>query len=389
MTTHTWFENTIWGGMCALFKITNSYNHRRRLRKIYNEVLQEQESQGVPTEERKSDMEPDETEDAEQIPPEIQSPDLETSHHQNVEEECLPKGVITDTVHVVVTDEEDDEQEHTQSPDLETSHHQNVEEECLPKGVITDTVHVVVTDEEDDEQEHTQSPDLETSHHQNVEEECLPKGVITDTVHVVVTDEEDDEQEHTQSPDLEETLPLNTPTQQQEKLYCLCRQPNYEHEPYVECKKCKDWFHPFCVGARTHEDLEWISPWFCPNCSSQPPKKPKKAARRLFSKQESIEDKEICDRDERREDTDSNTSSPEVSSRSDSSDECCPECYQIPFSRAEWEDIKPVDTEKGTSGHLGGTWWKMHPLMNGFKRCCRYTESSWEGGGARGKSLGS
>ena len=33
--------------------------------------------------------------------------------------------------------------------------------------------------------------------------------------------------------------------------------------------------------------------------------------------------------------------------------------------------------------------WKMHPLMNGFKRCCRYTESSWEGGGARGKSLGS
>ncbi|KAL0993878.1 hypothetical protein UPYG_G00115090, partial [Umbra pygmaea] len=24
--------------------------------------------------------------------------------------------------------------------------------------------------------------------------------------------------------------------------------------------------------------------------------------------------------------------------------------------QAEWEDIKPVDTEKGTSGHLGGTW---------------------------------
>ncbi|KAL1023682.1 hypothetical protein UPYG_G00044510 [Umbra pygmaea] len=158
MTQHTWSENTIWGGMCALFMITNSYNHRRRLRDIYNEVLQEWEA---PCEEHISDLELEGSEDAEELPHETQFHDLETSHEEDVEEEELPEGVIKEMTHIIVTDEEDDEQLDKQSLDFETSHQEDVEEEELPIGVIKQRIPVILTDEEDDEKLDTQSLDFE------------------------------------------------------------------------------------------------------------------------------------------------------------------------------------------------------------------------------------
>lgn len=78
--------------------------------------------------------------------------------------------------------------------------------------------------------------------------------------------------------------PEDAPPQIEEKVYCLCQQPN-TNQPYAECSKCKDWFHHLCVGERSIEDIQLISPWLCPKCSSEILKqlKKKKTPRQLFA----------------------------------------------------------------------------------------------------------
>ncbi|TRY57637.1 hypothetical protein DNTS_005338, partial [Danionella cerebrum] len=41
-----------------------------------------------------------------------------------------------------------------------------------------------------------------------------------------------------------------------QKLYCVCKQHNSEDQPYAQCAKCEDWFHPRCEGFQSITDIE-------------------------------------------------------------------------------------------------------------------------------------
>ena len=51
----------------------------------------------------------------------------------------------------------------------------------------------------------------------------------------------------------------------QEVLYCLCKQPYDESQFYIGCERCSDWFHGRCVGILQSE-AETIDEYLCPNC---------------------------------------------------------------------------------------------------------------------------
>ena len=40
-------------------------------------------------------------------------------------------------------------------------------------------------------------------------------------------------------------------------------------QKFIGCEKCKEWFHPRCVGL-TDVKAEKMAKFICPNCSSQP-----------------------------------------------------------------------------------------------------------------------
>lgn len=37
--------------------------------------------------------------------------------------------------------------------------------------------------------------------------------------------------------------------EEEEKLYCICKQPWEEGQEMVACESCPDWFHPDCLGS--------------------------------------------------------------------------------------------------------------------------------------------
>ena len=36
---------------------------------------------------------------------------------------------------------------------------------------------------------------------------------------------------------------------EEEKLYCVCKQPWEEGQDMVACESCQDWFHPECLNS--------------------------------------------------------------------------------------------------------------------------------------------
>lgn len=102
-------------------------------------------------------------------------------------------------------------------------------------------------------------------------------------------------------------------------MYCLCQQPN-TNQPYAECSKCKDWFHHLCVGERSIEDIQLISPWLCPKCSSETPKQLKNPPRQLFVQEKLLKT----------------------------------HCFLL--TRGEWEAIGPADTKGHPGGKLQSMW---------------------------------
>ncbi|GAV07991.1 hypothetical protein RvY_17757-2 [Ramazzottius varieornatus] len=55
------------------------------------------------------------------------------------------------------------------------------------------------------------------------------------------------------------------------EVFCLCREPSKEHlvQKFIACDKCKEWFHPRCVGL-TDVKAEKMAKFMCPTCSNQP-----------------------------------------------------------------------------------------------------------------------
>ena len=53
-------------------------------------------------------------------------------------------------------------------------------------------------------------------------------------------------------------------TRDQEILYCLCKQPD-DGSWYIECSRCKDWFHNRCL-QKTRSELEKLREFVCPEC---------------------------------------------------------------------------------------------------------------------------
>ncbi|KAL3853526.1 hypothetical protein ACJMK2_017061 [Sinanodonta woodiana] len=51
-------------------------------------------------------------------------------------------------------------------------------------------------------------------------------------------------------------------------VYCICRQPYDETEFMIACDVCKDWFHGSCVGVKEHQAVD-IEIYHCPNCQVQ------------------------------------------------------------------------------------------------------------------------
>ena len=44
-------------------------------------------------------------------------------------------------------------------------------------------------------------------------------------------------------------LDLSDDTDEEEKLYCVCKQPFEEGQDMVACESCQDWFHPECLNS--------------------------------------------------------------------------------------------------------------------------------------------
>ena len=55
--------------------------------------------------------------------------------------------------------------------------------------------------------------------------------------------------------------------QQQQELFCICRQPYDERMFYIQCDACDEWFHGKCVGMRETSSYS-IEKWFCQPCST-------------------------------------------------------------------------------------------------------------------------
>jgi hypothetical protein len=49
------------------------------------------------------------------------------------------------------------------------------------------------------------------------------------------------------------------------RQYCLCKQTNPKGA-MVQCDKCRDWFHPACVGT-TLDVVERVPEYTCPECT--------------------------------------------------------------------------------------------------------------------------
>ncbi|XP_019851976.1 PREDICTED: lysine-specific demethylase 7B-like isoform X1 [Amphimedon queenslandica] len=53
--------------------------------------------------------------------------------------------------------------------------------------------------------------------------------------------------------------------EEDEELYCICRQPYHPEDFMIECDKCSDWFHGCCVGVEEYQSND-IETYHCPNC---------------------------------------------------------------------------------------------------------------------------
>ena len=50
-------------------------------------------------------------------------------------------------------------------------------------------------------------------------------------------------------------------------VYCLCRMPEIEGQPMVECSKCKEWYHFVCAKV-TPKSLTKNAKWYCTHCTT-------------------------------------------------------------------------------------------------------------------------
>ena len=50
-----------------------------------------------------------------------------------------------------------------------------------------------------------------------------------------------------------------------EELFCICRMPNFDKKPMIECVYCRKWFHKHCEGLNTEESYQNIK-WVCSVC---------------------------------------------------------------------------------------------------------------------------
>ncbi|KAK3610617.1 hypothetical protein CHS0354_009076 [Potamilus streckersoni] len=58
---------------------------------------------------------------------------------------------------------------------------------------------------------------------------------------------------------------VNMASEEDNTVYCICRQPYDETEFMIACDVCKDWFHGSCVGVKEHQAVD-IEIYHCPNC---------------------------------------------------------------------------------------------------------------------------
>ncbi len=50
---------------------------------------------------------------------------------------------------------------------------------------------------------------------------------------------------------------------------CKCQMPMNPNDLYVNCDKCKRWFHPECVGV-SREEAKRRDVFYCDACTHQP-----------------------------------------------------------------------------------------------------------------------
>lgn len=124
----------------------------------------------------------------------------------------------------------------------------------------------------------------------------------------------------------EHSIPKSESDEQQ---YCVCKRPN-TLEPYAQCDRCKDWFHPRCVGFQSIEDVALISPWLCPNCSIKKTSRPLQRTQLHFDNPDQSFNSEALEEEEKHE------------SEGKLQTKQCPTEFQIKLSNDEWSKIKPT-----------------------------------------------
>ncbi|ORZ12131.1 hypothetical protein BCR41DRAFT_307977 [Lobosporangium transversale] len=54
-------------------------------------------------------------------------------------------------------------------------------------------------------------------------------------------------------------------TEEDEGLYCICREPYDPNRFMIACDGCDDWFHGDCVGV-AEKDSEMVDKYYCKRC---------------------------------------------------------------------------------------------------------------------------
>jgi hypothetical protein len=61
-------------------------------------------------------------------------------------------------------------------------------------------------------------------------------------------------------------------------VYCVCRQHYDGSRNMIACDRCEDWFHPDCVGIVDLTKITPEAPYFCPNCETGTPARPRSSS---------------------------------------------------------------------------------------------------------------